>query len=141
VLVALEAGHTFELAHDLGRCQRTVHRLLGLLAQVLRQPRIAHQELGIADRQRQLVGDTVLHGIGRRACALEAGKLGLSSAAGFLTAHVPGDLSHDGPAGDNDDPERQLDTDLARQIVHDLRSADDGESPQQGKPGEPLDTA
>ena len=97
------AGHPLELAHLLGGGPGAIHGPLGVVAQVIRQTCIGHQKFGIANGQRQLVGDAILHRTGGHPRAFEPRRLRLRNAARVFGPQVHRHVHHDGPAGHQND--------------------------------------
>src|SRR5438270_11487 len=105
------------LAHLFRGRPGAIHRALGVLAQVFRHTRVGHQELGVADRQRQLVGDPILHRVGRHTCAFETRGFGFGSAPSVFGTQVHRDVQDDGPAGDENHGQRESLAELLGQFL------------------------
>ena len=100
---------------------------------------IGHQELGVADGQRQFVGDAILHGAGGEAGTFESSGLGLGGAPRVLSPQIDGDVDHDCPAGDKDDRQREASAQLLGHARAGLQCADQSYACDQCEPDQALD--
>lgn len=133
------ARESLQLTHLLGRGPGPVYRSLGMLAQVFWHARIEHQELGVADGKRQLVGNAVLHGAGSHARTFEPGGFGLASPAQVFAPNVDRDVHHNGPASDQNDRQRHTHAQLLSEILVAVERADKRHARYQRKPDQSLD--